>query len=542
MAFVKEWDVLLPDGEEDADLIDDIIRDNKVAIDERMSVEHESFADGIKAGKHKAGQCSVAYIGNKVDFPVMNIVSAIGVALDEENSIYIGTDTGWVKCSGGVVSSALKEDKSNKNIAGGYAGLDSNSKINAGQLPALAMTNTFVEASEAAMLQLDVQVGDICIRTDISKTFILRVIPSNELSNWNEISFANDMTYDRLVNILGLATSSHIGLMSNSSMVDLGITMNNLYNVMSIFDIEHNFNNGKHVRGVCSVVFLGALADFPEVNGVGALAYDMETSKLYVRDADYWLLIPNGEVNTLSSPGYESWGAQSIVMSKAGADLQVKGIRGNEDDNIITVTSRAVQGQPDSCLFINAHPANIPHQSLSGAGVNTHAQIDNILSGISGVTRNFFVPFMGNYDSIEGVCPARILPYSSYENTIYFNFAVPYDIPSTGCYISILYSNRVLPASGYVKFDVRHKIFLTKLDTDMNSDIEQVSIESYVRTFNRYVATQDCIFVSWDFPIVEFVPIALNLAVEVCRAVPTNTPIFQSDVYVHGLNIGYVSI
>jgi len=34
--------------------------------------------------------------------------------------------------------------------------------------------------------------------------------------------------------------------------------------------------------------------------------------------------------------------------------------------------------------------------------------------------------------------------------------------------------------------------------------------------------------------------IAFNLVVEVRRTVPTNTPIFQSDVYVHGLNIDVI--
>ncbi len=45
-----------------------------------------------------------------------------------------------------------KEDKANKNIANGYAGLDGAGKINPLQLPSLAITDTFVVASQAEQL------------------------------------------------------------------------------------------------------------------------------------------------------------------------------------------------------------------------------------------------------------------------------------------------------------------------------------------------------------------------------------------------------
>jgi hypothetical protein len=69
----------------------------------------------------------------------------------------------------------------------GYAGLDSNGKIAGSQLPAIAITDTFVVNSEAAMLALDTQVGDVAIRTDILKSFILAVEPATTLGNWQEL-------------------------------------------------------------------------------------------------------------------------------------------------------------------------------------------------------------------------------------------------------------------------------------------------------------------------------------------------------------------
>lgn len=86
----------------------------------------------------------------------------------------------------------LKEDKSAKGAAGGYASLDAAGKIPSNQLPALAITDTFPVASQAAMLALTAQVGDIAIRSDLNKSFVLRVEPATALSNWSELLTPTD--------------------------------------------------------------------------------------------------------------------------------------------------------------------------------------------------------------------------------------------------------------------------------------------------------------------------------------------------------------
>lgn len=57
-------------------------------------------------------------------------------------------------------------------------------KLATSQIPALAITDTFVVASEAAMLALTAQTGDIAIRSDESKTYILQGADSTILANW----------------------------------------------------------------------------------------------------------------------------------------------------------------------------------------------------------------------------------------------------------------------------------------------------------------------------------------------------------------------
>ncbi len=80
-----------------------------------------------------------------------------------------------------------KESLSNKDANFGYAGLDGDGKINPLQLPALAVTNTFVVASQVAMLALSVEPGDVAIRTDENKTYILQGTDPTNLADWQEM-------------------------------------------------------------------------------------------------------------------------------------------------------------------------------------------------------------------------------------------------------------------------------------------------------------------------------------------------------------------
>ena len=71
--------------------------------------------------------------------------------------------------------------------------LDSNGLLKTNQIPPLAITNTNVVNSESEMLLLTAQTGDICIRTDIFKTFILKVNDPSILSNWQVLPTPTDV-------------------------------------------------------------------------------------------------------------------------------------------------------------------------------------------------------------------------------------------------------------------------------------------------------------------------------------------------------------
>jgi len=74
-----------------------------------------------------------------------------------------------------------------RGAADGVASLDSGGKVPSSELPAIAITETFVVASEAAMLALTAQVGDVAIRTDVNLNFILATAPASTLANWKQL-------------------------------------------------------------------------------------------------------------------------------------------------------------------------------------------------------------------------------------------------------------------------------------------------------------------------------------------------------------------
>ena len=71
--------------------------------------------------------------------------------------------------------------------------INSSGKLDTSIIPQVAITDTLHADSEDEMLKLDAQKGDICIRTDESKTYILQKEPATEISNWVELATPTDL-------------------------------------------------------------------------------------------------------------------------------------------------------------------------------------------------------------------------------------------------------------------------------------------------------------------------------------------------------------
>ena len=96
-----------------------------------------------------------------------------------------------------------------KGANNGIAPLDGTGKVPTDHLPALAISETFVVNSQANMLALTAQVGDIAVRTDVNKSFILTATPASTLGNWQELLSPTDsvLSVDGLTGAVSLSTT-----------------------------------------------------------------------------------------------------------------------------------------------------------------------------------------------------------------------------------------------------------------------------------------------------------------------------------------------
>ena len=108
------------------------------------------------------------------------------VSLNSQKITNLATPTS----SGDAVS--LGYINGQKGVANGLAELDGSGLVPTHHLPALAITTTQVVNSEANMLALTAQVGDVAVRTDVNKSFILTATPATTLGNWQELLTPTD--------------------------------------------------------------------------------------------------------------------------------------------------------------------------------------------------------------------------------------------------------------------------------------------------------------------------------------------------------------
>ena len=127
---------------------------------------------------------------------------------------------------------ALKLNTSQKGVANGVATLGSDNKIPSAQLPAIAINDTFTVASQSAMLALAAQRGDIAIRTDTNKSYVLSSDTSATLADWKELIASGQVTsvntktgaVTLLPSDIGAVTATVNGSAATSLAITTGVT------------------------------------------------------------------------------------------------------------------------------------------------------------------------------------------------------------------------------------------------------------------------------------------------------------------------------
>ncbi|CAO4163699.1 hypothetical protein [Methylorubrum populi] len=104
-------------------------------------------------------------------------------------TLLAGADAAAMRGTLGLGSAAVA---STGSAAGNVPVLDAAGKLLSSTLPALAITDIAEVGSQAEMLALTAQTGDIAIRTDLNRTFALAAEPASTLANWKELRTPTD--------------------------------------------------------------------------------------------------------------------------------------------------------------------------------------------------------------------------------------------------------------------------------------------------------------------------------------------------------------
>lgn len=147
-------------------------------------------------GTVKAGEPQVDFSGEHLYIAKADKVASVSVPLAEADYLKI---PGVSKVNDQIdtkITALNLGTASTKNTGTGSGNvpiLDSSGKLADSVVPKIAMTNTYVVSSQTAMLVLsNAQEGDVAVRTDLNKSFILKASPYSTLANWQELLTPTD--------------------------------------------------------------------------------------------------------------------------------------------------------------------------------------------------------------------------------------------------------------------------------------------------------------------------------------------------------------
>jgi len=147
-------------------------------------------------GTVKAGEPQVDFNGEHLYIAKADKVASVSVPLAESDYLKIpGVDKvdNQIDTKITALNLGTASTKNTGTGSGNVPILDASGKLADSVVPKIAMTNTYVVASQTAMLALsNAQEGDVAVRTDLNKSFILKASPYSTLANWQELLTPTD--------------------------------------------------------------------------------------------------------------------------------------------------------------------------------------------------------------------------------------------------------------------------------------------------------------------------------------------------------------
>ena len=172
------------------------------------TVTHAATADKLKTARtitmDGAVVSNAQQFDGSADITFTLVLAASGVTAGTYTKLTVN-DKGLVTSAEQLAASDIPEltlskitdagTAASKNVgtaSGNVPVLDSAGKLNTSVLPSLALTEVYEVENQTAMLALLAQPGDVAIRTDENKSYILAAEPASTLANWKLLRTPTD--------------------------------------------------------------------------------------------------------------------------------------------------------------------------------------------------------------------------------------------------------------------------------------------------------------------------------------------------------------
>lgn len=227
------------------------------------------------------------------------------------------------------------EVKSNKNVTGGYPGLDSNKKIDEAQLPKITVGNVFAIDSEPEQLALTASRGDVAVRSDLNKTFIHNGGSTGNMNDWTEMKTPSGEVFS-----------------VNGKKGDVSITISDIPGLQG--ELDDKSNAGDSYTKAETDNLLDKKIDIPT----------NKISKMLTTDGSGNLIW--ADQNTFTDTDDQTLSISGTSLSiQDGNTVDLSGI--NSDDQQISKTGSTISLEDGGSINLNDDEATNEIQDLTGA-------------------------------------------------------------------------------------------------------------------------------------------------------------------------------
>ena len=231
----------------------------------------------------------------------------------------------------------------------GIASLDSSGKVPTSQLPSIAIHQTSVVNSQAAMLALSADTGDIAVRTDVSKTFVLAAEPASTLGNWQELLTSDAVTsVDGQTGNVSLA-STYVNVTGDTMSGALAMGTNKITGLGNPTSAQDAAT--KNYVDTASIAPSNLTGPITSVGPATSVASQTGTGSTFVMQASPTLTTPNIGVATATSINGTTIPSSATLVKTSDTTLLVPSQTGNANKVLTTNGTVSSWGNAGSATY-----------------------------------------------------------------------------------------------------------------------------------------------------------------------------------------------